>query len=42
MVVPVLRGRDLVRERYEGTTLRENLFEEEGRTRLADDHPARR
>ncbi|MFC4550996.1 MULTISPECIES: LLM class flavin-dependent oxidoreductase [Halorussus] len=41
MVVPVLRERGLVREGYEGDTLRENLFEEEGRTRLADDHPAR-
>ena len=41
MVVPELRERGLVREEYEGETLRENLFEEEGRTRLADDHPAR-
>jgi hypothetical protein len=41
MVVPELRERGLVREGYEGETLRENLFEEDGRTRLADDHPAR-
>ena len=42
MVVPELRERGLVREHYEGETLRENLFEEAGRTRLADDHPARK
>ena len=41
MVVPVLRERGLVREEYAGETLRENLFEEAGRTRLAEDHPAR-
>ncbi|WP_135805523.1 LLM class flavin-dependent oxidoreductase [Halorussus marinus] len=42
MVVPELRDRGLVREAYEGQTLRENLFEEAGRTALAEDHPARR
>jgi hypothetical protein len=42
MVVPELRERGLVREEYAGDTLRENLFEESGRTRLADDHPAKR
>ncbi|WP_128475934.1 LLM class flavin-dependent oxidoreductase [Halorussus pelagicus] len=41
MVVPELRERGLVREGYEGETLRENLFEKEGRTGLAEDHPAR-
>ncbi len=39
LVVPELRDRDLVRESYDGDTLRENLL---GRRRLADDHPGRR
>ena len=36
MVVPVLRDRGLVRESYEGDTLRENML---GHSRLAADHP---
>ena len=36
MVVPILRERGLVRESYEGDTLRENLL---GRRGLAEDHP---
>ncbi|WP_231182829.1 LLM class flavin-dependent oxidoreductase [Haladaptatus sp. DYF46] len=39
LVVPELRERGLVREAYEGETLRENVF---GRRHLAADHPARR
>ncbi|MFH5799127.1 LLM class flavin-dependent oxidoreductase [Haladaptatus sp. CMAA 1911] len=39
LIVPELRERGLVREAYEGETLRENVF---GRRHLADDHPARR
>jgi long-chain alkane monooxygenase len=39
LVVPELRERGLVRESYEGGTLRENLS---GRSRLAGDHPGRR
>ena len=38
MVVPILRERGLVREEYEGDTLRENLL---GHAQLADDHPAK-
>ncbi|WP_227354100.1 LLM class flavin-dependent oxidoreductase [Haladaptatus salinisoli] len=39
LVVPELRERGLVREEYEGETLRENML---GRRYLADDHPAKR
>jgi long-chain alkane monooxygenase len=39
LVVPELRERGLVREEYEGETLRENVL---GRRYLADDHPAKR
>jgi len=38
LVVPELRERGLIRQEYEGETLRENVF---GHSRLADDHPAR-
>ena len=38
LVVPELRERGLVRESYEGATLRENLT---GRRRLSETHPAR-
>jgi FMN-dependent oxidoreductase (nitrilotriacetate monooxygenase family) len=39
LVVPELRERGLLRESYEGDTLRETTF---GRQHLPDDHPARR
>jgi len=38
MVVPILRERDLLRESYEGDTLRENLL---GRSDLPEGHPGR-
>jgi alkanesulfonate monooxygenase SsuD/methylene tetrahydromethanopterin reductase-like flavin-dependent oxidoreductase (luciferase family) len=38
LVVPELRERDLLRESYEGETLRENMF---GRRELSDSHPAK-
>ncbi len=40
-VLPELRRRGRVRERYEGTTFRENLYGA-GHRRLPDDHPASR
>jgi FMN-dependent oxidoreductase (nitrilotriacetate monooxygenase family) len=39
LVVPELRERGLVQERYEGETLRENMT---GHSGLADDHPGKR
>ena len=39
LVVPELRERGLLRETYEGDTLRGNMF---GRDRLSDTHPAKR
>ena len=38
LVVPELRDRGLIREKYDGGTLRENVL---GRRRLAPDHPGR-
>jgi FMN-dependent oxidoreductase (nitrilotriacetate monooxygenase family) len=38
LVVPELRERGLLRESYEGETLRENMF---GRRELSDSHPAK-
>ncbi len=38
LVVPELRERGLLRESYEGETLRENMF---GRRRLSETHPAK-
>ncbi|WP_224448854.1 LLM class flavin-dependent oxidoreductase [Haloprofundus salilacus] len=40
LVVPVLRERGLVREAYEGETLRENVLGA-GQRRLREDHPAK-
>lgn len=39
LVAPELRERGLLRENYEGETLRENMT---GRSKLADDHPGKR